>query len=61
MVEAMTAGGRVAYLGITLLRQKSEIYVLTMVQWQLRNLLLLKLAPATLALRVANEARMSHT
>jgi DNA polymerase-3 subunit delta len=49
MVEAMTAG-RVAaalegYHRLVAARQ-SEIYVLTMVQWQLRNLLLAAAAPA---------------
>ncbi len=48
LVEAMTAGRTAAALAgfRTLLEQRqSEIYVLTMVQWQLRNLLLAKIAP----------------
>jgi DNA polymerase-3 subunit delta len=52
LVEAMTAGRAAAALSSyhALLRQKeSEIYVLTMVQWQLRNLLLAKTAPAAMA------------
>ncbi|MDB5179105.1 MAG: polymerase subunit delta, polymerase subunit delta protein [Patescibacteria group bacterium] len=52
LVEAMTLGRPgVALSGYhALLRQKeSEIYVLTMVQWQLRNLLLAKTAPAAMA------------
>lgn len=52
MVEAMTAGrAGVALEGYrTLLkRRESEIYVLTMVQWQLRNLLLAKTAPGDMS------------
>ena len=51
LVEAMTAGRMAAALTSYhgLLKQKeSEIYVLTMIQWQLRNLLLAKTAPAAL-------------
>jgi DNA polymerase III subunit delta len=49
LVEAMTGGRAAAALAAyrVLLHQKeSEMYVLTMVQWQLRNLLLAKTAPA---------------
>jgi DNA polymerase-3 subunit delta len=52
LVEAMAAG-RVAsalagYRGL-LEQRESEIYILTMIQWQLRNLLLAKTAPATMS------------
>jgi DNA polymerase III subunit delta len=51
LVEAMTAG-KVAetlqFYRALLQQRESEMYVLTMVQWQLRNVLLAKLAPATL-------------
>lgn len=49
LVEAMTAGRAGAALAgyrVLLNRKESEMYVLTMVQWQLRNLLLAKTAPA---------------
>lgn len=52
MVEAMTAGRAGAALAgykALLDRRESEIYVLTMVQWQLRNLLLAKTAPAQMS------------
>ena len=52
MVEAMTAGRVGAALAgfRTLLEMReSEIYVLTMVQWQLRNLLLAKTSPANMS------------
>lgn len=48
LVEAMTAGRVELALRVwrsLLERRESEIYVLTMVQWQLRNLLLAKTAP----------------
>lgn len=48
LVEAMTAGRTAAAMAgfRTLTQQRqSEIYILTMVQWQLRNLLLAKTAP----------------
>jgi DNA polymerase-3 subunit delta len=63
MVEAMT-GGRAAealagYRRLLAARQ-SEIYVLTMVQWQLRNLLLAAAAPSDMAAaELAREAGMS--
>jgi DNA polymerase III delta subunit len=48
LVDAMTAGktgdALTAYRALSAARE-SEMYVLTMVQWQLRNLLLAKLAP----------------
>jgi DNA polymerase-3 subunit delta len=52
LVEAMTTGriesALIGYHG--LLRQKeSEMYVLTMIQWQVRNLLLAKSAPAAMS------------
>jgi DNA polymerase III subunit delta len=49
LVEAMTAGKTAAalqYYRALLSQKESEIYILTMIQWQLRNLLLAKLAPA---------------
>ena len=52
LVEAMTAGRTAAALAgfRTLIQQReSEIYLLTMVQWQLRNLLLAKSAPAQMS------------
>jgi DNA polymerase-3 subunit delta len=52
LVEAMTSGRAVEALASyhALLQQKeSEMYVLTMVQWQLRNLLLAKTAPAAMS------------
>ena len=52
LVEAMTAGRTAAALAgfrVLVERKESEIYVLTMVQWQLRNLLLAKTAPAEMS------------
>ncbi|HVQ43676.1 MAG TPA: DNA polymerase III subunit delta [Candidatus Saccharimonadia bacterium] len=52
LVEAMTAGRTAAALAgyrALLERRESEIYILTMVQWQLRNLLLAKSAPAAMS------------
>lgn len=52
LVEAMTAGRAAVALTAyqALLAQKeSEIYILTMIQWQLRNLLMAKLAPAAMS------------
>jgi len=52
LVEAMTAGrADVALAGYHRLLdlKESEIYILTMVQWQLRNLLLAKTAPAAMS------------
>jgi DNA polymerase-3 subunit delta len=62
LVEAMAAGRTAAaltgYHG--LLKQKeSEIYILTMVQWQLRNLLLAKTAPNMPPAELAKAAGMS--
>jgi DNA polymerase-3 subunit delta len=48
LVEAMTAGRADVALSAfhrLLAAKESELYVLTMVQWQLRNLLLAKTAP----------------
>jgi DNA polymerase-3 subunit delta len=62
MVEAMAAGNAdAAVKGYhELLRQReSEIYVLTMVQWQLRNLLLAKTAPNMSPAELASAAGMS--
>ncbi|HEY6736596.1 MAG TPA: DNA polymerase III subunit delta [Candidatus Saccharimonadia bacterium] len=63
LVEAMTAGragvALVAYQAL-LEQKETEFYILTMVQWQLRNLLTLKLAPAALSpAEVAAAAGMS--
>lgn len=52
LVEAMTAGKTAAALAgfHTLIEMReNEIYILTMVQWQLRNLLLAKSAPAQMS------------
>lgn len=52
LVEAMTAGRvEVALAGYLRLleRKESEIYILTMVLWQLRNLLLAKSAPGAMS------------
>jgi DNA polymerase-3 subunit delta len=52
LVEAMSAGRTAAALAgyRTLIQQRqSEIYILTMVQWQLRNLLLAKMAPSQMS------------
>ena len=52
LVEAMTSGRTAVALTSyrALLQQReSEMYVLTMIQWQLRNLLLAKTAPATMS------------
>ena len=49
LVEAMTAGRAAAALTayrVLLDQKESEMYVLTMAQWQLRNLLLAKTAPS---------------
>jgi DNA polymerase III subunit delta len=63
LVEAMTAGRTAAALAAyrVLLEQKeSEMYVLTMIQWQLRNLLLAKTAPAAMTpAELAKAAGMS--
>ncbi len=63
LVEAMAAGRTAPSLNSyhDLLRQKeSEIYILTMIQWQLRNLLMAKSAPAQMApSELAKEAGMS--
>jgi DNA polymerase-3 subunit delta len=62
LVEAMTAGRGGAALSAyrALLEQKeSEIYILTMVQWQLRNLLLAKTAPGLSPDELAQAAGMS--
>jgi DNA polymerase III delta subunit len=62
LVEAMAAGRAAAALSgfHALLRQKeSEIYILTMVQWQLRNLLLAKTAPDLSPAELAKAAGMS--
>jgi DNA polymerase-3 subunit delta len=63
LVEAMTAGKAApALAGFRRLleRRESEMYVLTMVQWQLRNLLLAKAAPAAMTpAELAKAAGMS--
>jgi DNA polymerase-3 subunit delta len=63
MVEAMSAGRTAAALDgyrRLLAARQGEIYVLTMIQWQLRNLLLAKAAPAGLTqAELAREAGMS--
>lgn len=63
LVEAMTAGRTAAalasYRGLLAARE-SEMYVLTMVQWQLRNLLLAKSAPTGMSpAELAKAAGMS--
>jgi DNA polymerase-3 subunit delta len=62
LVEAMTSGrgGPALSAYHALLEQKeSEIYILTMVQWQLRNLLLAKTAPGLSPDELAKAAGMS--
>jgi DNA polymerase-3 subunit delta len=63
LVEAMAAGrARLAFEHfLALLKQKeNEIYVLTMIQWQLRNLLLAKTAPGGMTpAELAREVGMS--
>jgi DNA polymerase-3 subunit delta len=62
LVEAMASGRTAAALSgyHALLKQKeSEIYILTMVQWQLRNLLLAKTAPNMSPAELAKAAGMS--
>ncbi len=63
LVEAMTDGrsspAMTQYRGL-LAQKQSEIYVLTMIQWQLRNLLLAKTAPAGMSpAELAQTAGMS--
>jgi DNA polymerase III delta subunit len=62
MVEAMTAGraGEALASYHSLLKQReSEIYILTMIQWQLRNLLLAKTGSALSQAELAKAAGMS--
>jgi DNA polymerase III delta subunit len=63
LVEAMTSGALAPALAgyHRLLKQReSEIYVLTMIQWQLRNLLLAKSAPSEMSpAELAKAAGMS--
>ena len=63
LVEAMTAGRTAEALRayrVLLTQKESEIYVLTMIQWQLRNLLLAKSAPAAMSpAELAKAAGMS--
>ena len=62
LVEAMTAGRADTALPAyrrMLAAKESEMYVLTMIQWQLRNLLLAKTAPGLSAAELAKEAGMS--
>lgn len=52
LVDSMTAGRLATALNHfrgLLAQKESEIYILTMIQWQLRNVLILKLAPNTLS------------
>jgi len=52
LVEAMTAGRTAEALRayrVLLMHKESDIYVLTMIQWQLRNLLLAKSAPPAMS------------
>ncbi len=62
LVEAMTAGrtdaALTAYRNLLAARE-SELYILTMVQWQLRNLLLAKSAPNLTQAELAKAAGMS--
>ncbi len=62
LVEAMTAGRSGAALKAyrnLLAAKESELYLLTMVQWQLRNLLLAKTAPNMSSAELAKAAGMS--
>ena len=62
LVEAMTAGRTAEALAgyHSLLKQKqSEIYILTMIQWQVRNLLLAKTAGGISQAELANAGGMS--
>lgn len=63
LVEAMTAGRTGAALGLyrdLLAQRESEMYVLTMIQWQLRNLLLARTAPDAMSpAELAKEAGLS--
>jgi DNA polymerase-3 subunit delta len=62
LVEAMTAGrtdaALASYRGL-LAAKENELYILTMVQWQLRNLLLAKTAPGLTQAELAKTAGMS--
>ncbi len=62
LVEAMTAGrvdsALTAYRNL-LASKENELYILTMVQWQLRNLLLAKTAPGLTQAELAKAAGMS--
>jgi DNA polymerase-3 subunit delta len=62
LVEAMTAGrtdaALASYRGL-LAAKENELYILTMVQWQLRNLLLAKTAPGLSQAELAKAAGMS--
>ena len=62
MVEAMTAGridaALVGYRNL-LANRENELYILTMIQWQLRNLLLAKTAPGLTQTELAKAAGMS--
>ena len=62
MVEAMTAGrtdaALASYRGL-LAAKENELYILTMVQWQLRNLLLAKTSPGLSQAELAKAAGMS--
>jgi DNA polymerase-3 subunit delta len=52
LVEAVVAGRvAVAQEALQALRaaRENDVYILTMIQWQLRNVLLVKLAPATMS------------
>lgn len=62
LVEAMTAGRTAEALGgyhRMLASRESEIYILTMIQWQLRNLLLAKTAGGRNQAELAKAAGMS--
>jgi len=63
LVEAMTAGRTGPALGLyrdLLSQRESEMYVLTMIQWQLRNLLLASSAPDGMSpAELAKEAGLS--
>jgi len=62
MVEAMTAGRSDAALrGYRRLiaNKENELYILTMIQWQLRNLLLAKTAPSLTQAELAKAVGMS--
>ncbi|HSX41050.1 MAG TPA: DNA polymerase III subunit delta [Candidatus Saccharimonadales bacterium] len=62
LVEAMTAGQAEKAIGVyrdLLIAKVSEMYMLSMIQWQLRNLLVAKVAGKITAPQLARDAGMS--